>query len=98
MPSRSEGLPVVGVQALAAGLAIVASNVGGFPEIVQQGKNGYLFDPDDETGMAEAIRNYLKAPELLRQAKLASRDRAARFDLEAIGLEYINLFKQVVGN
>lgn len=98
MPSRSEGLPVVGVQALAAGLAIVASNVGGFPEIVQQGKNGYLFDPDDETGMAEAIRNYLKAPELLRQAKRASRDRAARFDLEAIGVEYINLFKQVVGN
>src|SRR5574341_1656547 len=44
MPSRSEGLPVVGVQALAKGLAIVASHVGGFVDLVQQRENGYLVE------------------------------------------------------
>ena len=47
MPSRSEGLPVVGVQALAKGLAIVASRVGGFVDLVDDDKNGYLIQ---ETG------------------------------------------------
>ena len=50
MPSLSEGLPVIGVQSLAMGLAIVASRVGGFVELVDEGKNGFLVDlqhPDD---------------------------------------------------
>lgn len=96
MPSRSEGLPVVGVQALAAGLAIVASNVGGFPEIVDQGVNGFLSDPEDEDSMAQALHTYLEHPEALIEAKQASRERAARFDLHAIGDTYSNLFEQVV--
>jgi glycosyltransferase involved in cell wall biosynthesis len=96
MPSRSEGLPVVGVQALAAGLAIVASDVGGFSEIVQQGINGYLFDPEDEIGMAGAVAGYLDDPGLLKEAKFASRERAARFDLKGIGEAYQELFTQVI--
>ena len=96
MPSRSEGLPVVGVQALAAGLAIVASDVGGFSEIVQQGINGYLFEPEDEFGMAQAIAGYLDDPSLLKEAKCASRERAARFDLKEIGEAYQDLFAQVI--
>jgi glycosyltransferase involved in cell wall biosynthesis len=96
MPSRSEGLPVVGVQALAAGLAIVASDVGGFSELVQQGTNGYLFHPEDEAGMAKALQEYLEEPTSLRAARIASRERAARFDLKSIGEAYLEVFTQVV--
>ena len=46
MPSRSEGLPVVGVQGLAKGLAIVASRVGGVVDLVEDDKNGYLITRD----------------------------------------------------
>jgi glycosyltransferase involved in cell wall biosynthesis/uncharacterized membrane protein YbhN (UPF0104 family) len=44
LPSKSEGLPVVGVQALASGMAFVVSDIGGFIDIVEHGKNGYLCD------------------------------------------------------
>ena len=47
MPSLSEGLPIVGVQALAKGLAIVVSKIGGFVDIVDDGENGFLVDLAD---------------------------------------------------
>ena len=42
IPSLSEGLPVVGMQALAAGLAILGSDVGGISDVVLPGQNGFL--------------------------------------------------------
>ena len=47
LTSRSEGFPVIGVQALASGLAILASNVGGLSELVESGANGKLCAADD---------------------------------------------------
>ncbi len=47
MPSLSEGLSVVGLQALSMGLAIVASRIGGFIDLVESGVNGYLIEPSD---------------------------------------------------
>jgi len=47
MPSLSEGLPVVGLQALGVGLAIVASRAGGNVDLVDPGSNGSLADSDD---------------------------------------------------
>lgn len=50
LPSRKEGLPYVLLEAGFAELAVIASNVGGIPEIVTDGKNGLLASPDDATG------------------------------------------------
>ena len=65
MPSLSEGLPVVGVQALALGLAILASNTGGFADLVENGKNGFVFNPSDRQNFALALREMLSDPEKL---------------------------------
>lgn len=88
MPSLSEGLPVVGVQALATGLAIVAGRVGGFVDLVEQGSNGSLFDPANPQEAGEALRRLLTQPQSLQAQREASLKVAERFDLGGIVARY----------
>ena len=59
MPSLSEGLPVVGVQALAKGLAFVVSKIGGFVDLVDEGQNGFLIDGRQLPGFSIALQQLL---------------------------------------
>lgn len=95
MPSLSEGLPVVGVQALAKGLAIVASRVGGFVDLVEDGENGYLLPSDDGSSMAIALRTLLTDPEQLLRARHRSREIARRFDIVSIADSYEKIYKDL---
>jgi glycosyltransferase involved in cell wall biosynthesis len=94
MPSLSEGLPVVGVQALAMGLAIVAGRVGGFLGLVEQGKNGFLCAPDDRAGLEAALRTLLADKSTLLSARSESRRLAERFDLLRIVDTYEAIFRE----
>ncbi len=96
MPSRSEGLPVVGVQAIAKGLAVVCSRIGGFLDIVADGTNGYMLDPDDVPGFAEALSRLLTDEAHLRDFQQASMIQARRFDLPLIVKQYEEIFEKVV--
>lgn len=98
MPSLSEGLPVVGVQAMAMGLAVVASKSGGFVDLVEQGKNGYLFDPADRQSYSEALRGILQDKLLLLNMEQNSRRMSASFDLGMVVKKYQDLFMEVVEN
>ena len=49
MPSRYEGLPLAALEALAAGVPVLATRVGGLPSIVEHGQTGWLFEPGDES-------------------------------------------------
>lgn len=93
MPSLSEGLPVVGLQALAMGLAIVASRAGGNVELVQPGNNGYLADPGDREALSGALRSLLSNPVALQNARLASRTLASRFDIRTVVDKYETIFR-----
>jgi glycosyltransferase involved in cell wall biosynthesis len=88
MPSLSEGLPVVGVQALAMGLAVVASRAGGFVDLVEQGRNGYLYERDDLDGMQAGLRSLLADEGLLLKFRLESRRLAGRFALSEVVSRY----------
>ncbi|NJK41836.1 MAG: glycosyltransferase family 1 protein [Acaryochloridaceae cyanobacterium SU_2_1] len=69
-PSRTETLGLVLLEAMAAGCPVVAARSGGIPDIVQDGVNGYLFDPSHEAGLVEATQRLLNNPqerEVLRQ-------------------------------
>jgi glycosyltransferase involved in cell wall biosynthesis len=59
LPSRSEGLPRVLFEAMARGRAVVATKVGGIAELVDDGVNGRLVDPDDATALADALVDVL---------------------------------------
>ncbi len=88
MPSLSEGMPVVGVQALATGLALVVSDIGGFADLVRNGENGFLCPVQDEAVFAERLRSLLCSPDRLQAFRVASREHARHFDLEHIAAAY----------
>ncbi len=96
MPSLAEGLPVVGVQALAMCLAIVASRVGGFVDLVETDQNGYLLDHQSEFMGAEALRKLISSPERLEGFRKSSRRLASRFDVQHIVRSYEEQLRGVV--
>lgn len=96
MPSLSEGLPVVGVQALAAGLAIVASDIGGFLDLVDNERNGYLLHPHHVPGFANALRKLISKPEVLRNFREASIEKARQFDIEKIVEQYQTILQNAL--
>jgi glycosyltransferase involved in cell wall biosynthesis len=55
LPSRNEGCPNVILEALASGKPVVASRVGGIPELLTEGANGYLVPPEDPAALARAL-------------------------------------------
>ena len=59
LPSRSEGLPRVALEAACRGRAIVGGNRAGIPDVVRDGENGLLVDPDDADGLADALARIL---------------------------------------
>ncbi len=98
MPSLSEGLPVVGVQALAKGLAFVVSEIGGFLDIVENEKNGFLIPLEQKEKFASALRKLLTNPDLLKQYRAASLKKAAGFDIEKIVLQYEETLQSLLSN
>lgn len=95
MPSLSEGFPLTGVQGLAMGLAIVASRIGGFADLVHPGENGYLYEPDDTPGMQTGLRALLSDPALLLRMRQNSRELSRRFDLNTIVDAYESIFQAI---
>ncbi len=98
MPSRAEGLSVVGLQALGMGLAIVSSRAGGFVDLVEPGGNGYLVSDPDSPEFGSALRTLLADPELLRRFREASREKAKSFDLNKIATDYAQVMAQILEN
>jgi len=64
LPSRWEGLPLTVLEAMSSGASIIATKVGGIPEVIQSGKEGFLISPDDPEALAGAIAELLKDKEL----------------------------------
>lgn len=67
LSSRTEGLPAAIMEAMAAGLPVVATAVGGIPELVQDGVTGLLTPPDDPAALADALAVLLDNPHLRQQ-------------------------------
>jgi glycosyltransferase involved in cell wall biosynthesis len=96
MPSLSEGLPVAGVQALAKGLAFVVSEVGGFVDLVENEKNGFLVKVGDQVSMASALREFLCNSNTLLTARNFSYKMASKFDISEISESYESYFLKIV--
>ena len=81
-PSRSEGLPLSIMEAISLGLPVVASRVGGVPEIVVDGKTGYLFKSEDISEFAAAISKMLSCP---HKAELMGKEGFRKFQQQFRG-------------
>jgi glycosyltransferase involved in cell wall biosynthesis len=78
LPSASEGLPRVVLEAMAVGLPIVATRASGIPDVLTDGINGLLFAPGDEETLARHLRSILTEPAWARELGRAARDFAER--------------------
>lgn len=96
MPSLREGMPMAGLQALAAGNALVLSNVGDCSDMVDLEENGYLIKPDNIDGFSKAIKELIASPRKLKAYKKHSKHKAAQFDLQQILDQYKDIFAKVL--
>ena len=75
---KHEGVPQIGMQALATKTPVVGSDVGGIPEIIRHGVTGRIFPGGDATALAQALRDTFQNPEATRQMTEAGRAQAER--------------------
>lgn len=92
--SEFEGLPLTVIEAMQAGLPVVAYAVGGLAEMVEDGVNGYLVRPGDLTGAVHKILDLLADPQRLKRMGVRGREMAlARFSRESMLRAYEELYE-----
>jgi glycosyltransferase involved in cell wall biosynthesis len=81
LPTRADCYSLVCMEALAAGLPLVVTGVGGIPDMVREGESGHLVDPDDAEGLGNALESLVIDPERRKaMGEMARREAIARFD------------------
>ncbi len=92
-PSHMEASPNAVLEAMAAGLPIAATRVGGIPEVIEHGANGLLVPPGDERALAGAILRLIERPPLASRLAGAARQSAvARFSFDRMANEFERLY------
>ncbi|WP_421862745.1 TIGR03088 family PEP-CTERM/XrtA system glycosyltransferase [Motiliproteus sp.] len=96
-PSKAEGISNTILEAMASGLAVIATDVGGARDLLLPGQQGVLIPSDDDQALADAISHYADHRDLLRQQGDAGRRRCEElFSLDGMTAQYDNLYQGLV--
>lgn len=95
LPSRHEPFGIVNIEAMAAGSPVIATRVGGVPEIITHGVNGYLVNPEDPEALAGAILELYKSEDLRNSLANEGRRRAEAFSWDVVTEQYLDIYKKV---
>ncbi len=96
IPSIDEPFGIVLLEAMACGKPIVASNVGGIPFVVEDGKTGILVKPGDVDILAEKIIMLLQSEELREQMGMAGKEKTANFSWQVIAEQTVKIYKDLI--
>jgi glycosyltransferase involved in cell wall biosynthesis len=97
LPSSNEGTPVSAIEALAAGRPVVATRVGGVPDVVQEGEDGFLVEPGATADLAERLAQLARDPELRERMGRAGRRRVLpRYAVERLVDDVDRLYRSLL--
>lgn len=97
VPSRWDNSPNVIYEGMASGLPVVATNVGGIPELVRDGETGYLVEVDDDEALAGRIFDILTNPRLAEDMGRAAREIAiSQYDIAVVADETLEHYRKVI--
>lgn len=96
LPSLSEAQGLVILESFACGRAVIASKVGGIPEIVEEGINGLLVPPKDAAALAERMIRLLHDDELRRRMGMAASEKSKPFNVDTGVTRTVELYREVM--
>lgn len=96
LPSLYEPIPIAILEALAAGLPVVASNVGGIPELVRPGVNGLLVKPANPHDLAAAVSKLIDDDKLRRRLASNARESVREYDWSVVAKKYLSFYQELV--
>jgi glycosyltransferase involved in cell wall biosynthesis len=95
-PSRADNLPLSILEAMAAGLPVVGTRVGGIPELVVDGETGFVVEPDSPRALADALEQLAESPERARTLGRNGVERAAvRFSPDGLARRMVALYEEL---
>jgi glycosyltransferase involved in cell wall biosynthesis len=95
LPSEWEGNPLCVMEAMAAGKPIIATRVGGIPDLVEDGLSGLLIPPNNENALTKALDKLLQNKSMRQKmGRYASQLASARFDIETMAKAYEKLYEK----
>ena len=99
LPSLEDNCPMVVLEAMAAGVPVVAAEVGGVPDLIEDGQTGFFCDPHDSGSMCAAIKKALVNPasllEIASRAKLQARER---FHPRVVAKRHLEIYREMLEN
>jgi 2-deoxystreptamine N-acetyl-D-glucosaminyltransferase/2-deoxystreptamine glucosyltransferase len=95
IPSRHEEMGGTVLEALAAGRAVVVTDVGGLPNVVDHGEAGLIVPPWDPPAIAAAVQRHLASPELRARCGLRGMSRAAEFELSSVTSRLVGIYRSI---
>jgi glycosyltransferase involved in cell wall biosynthesis len=96
LPSLSEGTPRAILEAMMCGLPVVATKVGGIPEMIEDGVNGLLVSPKNEKALAKALTHVLSDSDFQRRTSLKNRMAVKNFKIDVIGSRVYDYLEKLV--
>ncbi len=94
--STIETFGLVAAEAMASGIPVVTSNVGGMPEIIEPGVNGYMFEPNDTRTMVEQVRTLVENPEKRIEMGHTARDMMCQRSWEEVMNELLRTYDHII--
>ena len=96
IPSLTEGLPISLLEAMQAQVPVVATAVGGMPEVLDHGRAGVLVDPGEPISLADEIMKYFLDPNLSRQTTVRAFERVnSSYNSRCMAEEYLRIYEKV---